>query len=69
MGMGGHVGDLELQRLKMFEPLAEGGAILQVGDRALHGALQNTEPQRTDQDTPGAYVAQGLLEPRALFAE
>ena len=65
----GHVGQLELDGLKIGDGLAELLALLGVFHRAFVGALRHSQAERCDRDSAAVENLQAVDEPLAFFAK
>src|SRR5579883_2502037 len=68
LDLGGHVGELELDRLVLADGLAERPALLRVADGVLEGRLRHTDRAGGDVDAPDLEAGERDLEPQALPA-
>ena len=65
----GHVGQLELNGLKLADGFAELFALLRVFHRRFASALRHAQPQRRNRNAPAVENLQAIDESFALFAQ
>ena len=68
LDLGGHVGELELDRLVLRDGLAEGAALLRVTYGILEGGLRHTDGAGGDIDASDLQAAHGMLKALAFLA-
>ena len=69
LDLRGEVGDLRLDRLEFGDRLAEGPALLGVGDRLVERPLGQPDPHRRDADPAAVEDVEEVLEALAPPAE